>query len=391
MEIMFRKKIKDVILVARPDHSIDIYKSLCEQKFITFLFLTFKVIPRWLDSFFPNKKITVVRSCCKISLLTTIFNVLKYTYNISILRSVDVDCLLGWKLRRIMYTNSCRILHYWPSYCYKEIKRCMELNPKLITIVDVHMPNPIIIAEEMKPIYNKYNLEWNNANVERYSSAVGKHLENAQNILVPSSYVMETFKVNFPEKNYIIIPYGITVYDKYVKKEVPNQINSFVYVGTISLEKGCDILLDWFSKHQELELHLFGKVLYSQQSLFSEYKAFNNIKFHGSIAKKEIQKHVVKYNIGIHLSRFDAYSLAVGEVIGVGNPVIVSDKTGNKDDIKKYGFGEITNLDFDSISKAIAKVIRNYYQYIENIDNYICSNPVSYGDKIVSLYKTMLD
>lgn len=39
------KKKLDVLLVARPDHSMQIYKALCNQEKISFRYITFKVVP----------------------------------------------------------------------------------------------------------------------------------------------------------------------------------------------------------------------------------------------------------------------------------------------------------------------------------------------------------
>ena len=99
-----------------------------------------------------------------------------------------------------------------------------------------------------------------------------------------------------------------------------------------------------------------------------------------------------QYDVGIHLSRFDAYSLAVGEMIGVGLPVIVSDKTGNKDDVEKYSWGIVTSLNYDDIEKNIKQLseINNYKKYVSSIYNYINNEYLNYGDRTVAFYKDII-
>ena len=102
-----------------------------------------------------------------------------------------------------------------------------------------------------------------------------------------------------------------------------------------------------------------------------------------------MQNIVSKYDAGIHLSRYDAWSIAVGEVIGAGLPVVVSDQTGISELVRIEDFGEICELTEESINKSILRLITplRYNECIKNIDNYIRSNPKSYGERVVDFYK----
>ena len=167
----------------------------------------------------------------------------------------------------------------------------------------------------------------------------------------------------------------------------------FIYIGRVSIEKGCDILLSIFRRNPEYELHIYGGIWQQQRKIFEPYFSYGNIYYHGPVSKEDLRKEIVKCDVGIHLSRFDAYSLAVGEIIGCGVPVIVSETTGIKDEVRNNGFGLVTNLDFYEIEKSIEKMsdLKFYSQCIDNIDKYIKSNPKSFGEKMVDEYKKILE
>ena len=200
-------------------------------------------------------------------------------------------------------------------------------------------------------------------------------------------------KMTFPNHKYLRIPYGITISNLYNYKFKTDKVKNFVYVGGISLEKGVDIILEYFSKHEELELHLYGQMKSTQQDVFTPYTNCENIHFHGPVSKEELKQAFCKMDIGIHPSRFDAYSLAVGEEIGAGLPVIVSENTGILEDIRKNNWGLGFALDdLEALDKAVKEMtnLDKYNSLKKSIDDYIKSNHNSYGEEMVDCYKQIL-
>jgi glycosyltransferase involved in cell wall biosynthesis len=382
---------KDVLLIARPDHSMQIYESLLFRKSLTFKYVTFKVIPEYLKKMLRIKRIQAVSKYCSISICATFIHTFNFNFNFRY-KFKTMDCL-NKKVSNELKANQYKIIHYWPEYC-TIIADYKRKNPNVITFADIYMPNPAFIMQTMEILYKKYNMP-NNAYLSDYSHQLKLHLKEEDNIVVASSYVVDTMKIAFPEKNYFIVPLGITIYKRYEKKASvtsEKEVKNFVYVGTISIEKGCDLLCEWFFKHPGYNIHLYGKMAINQQFIFEKYQKVSNIIFHGSVIKSELQHYIKNYDVGIHLSRFDAYSLAVGEVIGCGIPVIVSNYTGNKDDVLHFGFGMITQLEERDITASILSITApvNYNTYIDNIDHYIRSNPKSYGNRMVDLYESLI-
>lgn len=388
------KKNIDVLLIARPDHSIQIYKALCIQKKLSFYYITFKVVHAFVKYIFPYKKLQTVTKRCCIDIRATIIQVFKKTFNFKFAQNWQTDNMLSNTSKHFLKKNNIKIVHYWPEYASRTMNEYISINTKTIVLADMYMPNPIAILNEMKPIYQKYGLDDGTNNwLYEYAEKMEEHFASVKNIVVASTYVRDTMKLSFPDKNYIIVPYGITISPTYTKKRELKKSKKFIYIGRVSIEKGCDILLSIFRRNPEYELHIYGGIWQQQRKIFEPYFSYGNIYYHGTVSKEDLRKEIVKCDVGIHLSRFDAYSLAVGEIIGCGVPVIVSETTGIKDEVRNNGFGLVTNLDFYEIEKSIEKMsdLKFYSQCIDNIDKYIKSNPKSFGEKMVDEYKKLLE
>lgn len=388
------KKNIDVLLIARPDHSIQIYKALCIQKKLSFYYITFKVVHAFVKYIFPYKKLQTVTKRCCIDIRATIIQVFKKTFNFKFAQNWQTDNMLSNTSKHFLKKNNIKIIHYWPEYASRTMNEYILKNTKTIVLADMYMPNPIAILNEMKPIYQKYGLDDGTNNwLYEYAEKMEEHFASVKNIVVASTYVRDTMKLSFPDKNYIIVPYGITISPTYTKKRELKKSKKFIYIGRVSIEKGCDILLSIFRRNPEYELHIYGGIWQQQRKIFEPYFSYGNIYYHGTVSKEDLRKEIVKCDVGIHLSRFDAYTLAVGEIIGCGVPVIVSETTGIKDEVRNNGFGLVTNLDFYEIEKSIEKMsdLKFYSQCIDNIDKYIKSNPKSFGEKMVDEYKKLLE
>ena len=310
----------DILMVARPDHSLQIYEALLKQDNLSFLFLTFKVFPNWMRHLIKSPKAYFVNNNVKISWCLTAINFLIYKLKSPFVKPSHERNLLSSRVSRLLKKDNYKVVYYWPHYCQSAVEQFAKEHPETICIADVHLPNPSYVCETMRPVYVKYGIDPQSTHIYGQSLNTLEALVNAPAIMAPSQYVVETYKNVLPEKKYYVVDYGISVYEKYLKKNV-KVVKDFVYAGgTISLEKGCDLLCEYFHYHTTYNLHLYGNVPDSQKYVFEKYKNSGNIYFHGHIPKANLQERIVQYDAGIHLSRFDAYSLSVGEMIGSGLP-----------------------------------------------------------------------
>ncbi len=384
------EKYKDIVLLARPDHSYLIYKSLLSSK-LRFVYLCFKMFPRWLQSYIRDPRFTYYDKSYKNCKLLTLVHILRTQFGFKSLEPYEKP-LFERKAKKLLDNINTKIIHYWPNFCVETIAEYKKNHPEVKTFADVYYPCELWVLDNIKPYLRAHNINSSFDDVERDAKNINLLMESEDNFLVPSKFIMETYRQYYPDKNYIVMPYGISIWDNYQKKSPKthsSEITKFVYVGGVSVEKGCLLLLDIFSQHPDLELHIYGAINQEQEYLFSEKLACRNIYYHSTVPKSDLPMLVSQYDVGIHLSLFDAYSLAVGEVMGAGLPVIVSDKTGISDLVGSIHAGMITCLKTDSILECIDK-IRNpntYNDYVNNLDSYIESRPISYGDSIVDFYK----
>lgn len=386
------KRQKDVLIVARPDHSIQIYNALCGQNELTFDFVCFKVIPQWLKNLFPSIKGFVVGKHSHISIWTTIVNFCIYKWHFRFAKNWTEDNIMEVMVHRLLRRNDYKVIHHWPTYDYDAIEAYRSINTKVVSLADIHMPCASVVYSQMKAVYESYGLDIEKSQLKSFSNQISNIICKEPILIVPSNYVADTFKEVFPDKKYVVVPYGIQKAENFFKRE-RTCVSSFVYAGTVSLEKGCDVLFKSFQNMPDYTLHVYGKVMAGQESVFQEYLKCNNIVLHGHIPREEMIFRMRSYDCGIHISRFDAYSLAVGEMIGCGLPVIVSSNTGNKDDVMKYGFGMVVGISVEEVKDAILTIsnLDLYNSIVDNIDAYIRDYHMSYGTRMINKYREIIN
>lgn len=387
-------KSKQVLLLARPDHSYLIYSSLLRTK-IAFQYVSFKLFPKWLVKLLHYKRLRSVERNASINHYLSLYRTLRSNIKVRGLSEKTELKIFNKFAMGKLNKFSPQLIHYWPIYCGRAVSDYKLQHPEVLTFAEIYFPCPKYVINKIGDLLASYGLEKNLDYIKRDDIIFDEITKYESNFIVPSSYVAKTYAKYYPNANFFVIPYGITPSSIFKRKQISKCLHynfRFVFVGTISLEKGCDVLCEYFSLHPEYELHLYGAVIASEQHLFDKYLGLKNIIFHGTIAKNLVQIEVAKFDIGIHLSRFDAYSLAVGELIGAGLPVIVSSDTGNCEDIMKYQWGVVTELDSNQLDNSIKHLcsIENYNKYADNIYNYIKSSPRSYGELVVDFYKQYL-
>lgn len=385
---MKKNKI-DVALIARPDHSYYIYEKLLESN-LKFVYITFKLCPQWLGRLFRVTRLRWAKGSCKQSFLMTLHNIGAYNYNIKWVSKINGGRIFDNFIRKKLTHMPIRLIHYWPDYCVNTIEEYKKRNDGVKTIADIYMPSCKYIINEVGGILKEYNIQGNLEIFERGVRTEERIMSKEREFFVPSTFVANTYSRFYKDKVFHVVSFGIEKWKDYRKKEIPLKINRFVYVGTISVEKGCDFLCEWFSKHPEYEIHLIGKIHHNEGFVFEKYKNERNIVFEGLIPKNEIRSFVTQFDIGLHLSRFDAYSLAVSEVISAGLPVIVSTTTGNCSDVLEYGFGKVVELNDGALDIAVKEVIEKYDTFIGRIDNYMNGSDYNYAQEIVKRYEEIL-
>lgn len=385
-------KKKDVLLIARPDHSLQIFDEL-KKSSLTYVFFTFKVFPGWVRRIVKNPKVVCLSGDVKSSILMTVYNILVFKYRSKLFSRIAEYGIFERFLSRNIRHIEPKLVHYWPKYSKSTIKNFKAKNSNIKTIAEIYMPNEQFIIDYVEPILKPLGLDCNLDYVRKQKKDIEEVMTFETDFLVPSKFVADSHKKFYPDKKFHIVPYGISVWKRYHKKLISsNSIRTFVYAGTISVEKGCDMICEFFSTLPEMELHLYGRTKANEDSVFEKYKNVSNIHFHGAVARSILQEEMSQYDVGIHMSLFDAYSLSVGEMIGAGLPVIVSENTGIKDDVEKNDFGLVCTLNRESLEDSVRKIttLECYKIFIDSIDKYIAEHHSNYGQKVVKLYEQLV-
>ena len=388
------KEHLDVLLVARPGRAHNIYEPLLTSG-LKFRFISFKLFPKWLKSLTKSRKMQVKGPFSESFLLFTLFDYLRFKPHWKWIGRLGERRLFEFFLKRSIHNDQARLIHYWPNYCYKYISEYKRHHPDVITFADVYLPCEKYIVDEIAPQLETLGVGMNVEYIRKRADILDELMAGEDNFICQSQYVANSYRKYYPDKNYYVISNGLTISPCYQKKKHINKssdIVSFVYCGKVTVEKGSDLLVKWFSEHPNLHIHLYGVVVESEKNVFDTYRQYTNIHFHGSFPKAELQKEISQYDAGIHLSRFDAWSIAAGEIMGAGLPLVVSEQTGISELVKEYGFGEVCQLTPEKITESIMKLItpERYNKCVDNIDKYVQSNPKSYGERIVDFYKESL-
>jgi len=383
----------DLLLLARPDHSYAIYKALVGSD-LNFVYCSFKLFPSWAKRFVKNPRVRYYTSNYSNCILLSILHIYRTTFKKRWMEKYERP-LYQFHLRFLLPFAHPKIIHYWPNFCQGSIKKYKAKHPEVKTFAEIYYPCEHWVVDTIMPLLEEKGLGGSMEQVKDRARMLPELMSFEQNFLVPSEFIANTYRQYYPDKKYIVIPYGIPKWEGYIKhadKTGKEQIRHFVYAGQITFQKGCDLLMEYFCSHNDVELHLYGGVSKEQQHLFEKYKEVKNIHFHGTVPKQYLMKEVSQYDVGIHMSRFDAYSLSVAEMLGAGLPVLVSKNTGIFFQVKQIGAGLGANLDYEDLIAKIdmVRMPDRYNNMIECLDNYLMSNHKSYEEEIIDFYKNSI-
>ncbi|MFI3620606.1 glycosyltransferase family 4 protein [Vagococcus fluvialis] len=160
------------------------------------------------------------------------------------------------------------------------------------------------------------------------------------------------------------------------EKIINRRITKIVYVGGVTIEKGCEEILEVAKKYPEKEFRLIGSV----NEKISSLEKSPNVIFLGEKSKDFIKKELANADLFLFLSYFygEGFSNSLVEAMAMGIPCVVTDWAANKDMIEDKGgivlpiktpdklFEAIKNLDLDiqtrqKMSRWNLKKVKNEY------------------------------
>ena len=391
------------LLLARPDHSTFLYKELRNNPEIDIKFHTFSAFKKgsWLNKWKPSVK--SVDSEVKISYAFTIFHRLMYelqksvNFNYYEKENQIAEYFFNQNLQK--YDHKIDIIHYWSIYCHQSIRDFQQINPQTKFIADVYAAHPDYVCEILEPEYEQYGLSIENSHFIKSRNRDIVSLDGVENMLVPSEYMAEIYQKYYLKTKIFTASYGLFNYDEKpikLSERAFNEPLKLIFVGNISIEKGCVYLLEAMKKlsNTNVQLDLIGEIDKLQKDIFKPYFNLKNVRFLGKLPNLKILELLPNYHIFALPSLTDAYSLAVSEALAHKLPVIITENVGNKNDVRKFNIGKICEVkNTDAIIEAIFSLQNEEYrQYLSaNITNFIIDNKLnSYSSKVLKVYNQLL-
>jgi glycosyltransferase involved in cell wall biosynthesis len=393
-----------VQLLARPDHSLFLYKYL--KKKITAQLITFNVTKKGSLLHRLRKTTRLVDDDVVILSDLTIYDQIIFglakVLNFSPFKYESLYSEITFRKKAKKFNPD--IIHYWPLYCHQYVKKQREEN-QVSTLADVYSAHPEYIIKILAPVYDEYGLDLKDSYFYQDASRNTEFLTHENFIVVNSQYVKETFPKENLSKDISVAEYGFwgdhdAMTNYLAASKYRHQLNTpglkLVYVGSVSLEKGVPYLLEAMKKLASSSIHLdiIGSVKKSQEKIFNKYHSLTGVKFLGPKPNSEIKNLLKNYSALVLPSLSDAYSISVIEGLQQALPVIITDQTGNKDDVKKFNTGEIViAANIDSLLIAIEKIVNiEYREFLsDNIQNFIKSDTEDpYPEKVLRIYRQLI-
>lgn len=391
------------LLLARPDHSTFLYEELNKNPEIDIKYHTFSAFKKGSLLNYCKPSVKSVDVEVEISYTFTFFH--KFLYYLS--KRIIFDYyktesqFSTYLLQDILqkYTEKVNIVHYWPIYYHQSVRNFQRNNPKTKFLAEVYAAHPDHAREILEKAFDEFQLSTEKSHFVKSKDSDLDSLEGVENMLVPSEYVAETYRKYYPNTTIFTANFGLFHYPQKMIKQLKRknfEVLRLVFVGKVSIEKGCPYLFEAMKRlpHTEFQLDVIGEIETSQINVFLPYLNILNVRYLGKLPNLKILEILPEYHVFTLPSLSDAYSLAVSEALAHKLPVIITENVGNKDDVKKFQIGEICQI--KSVEALIQSILtiqnEEYRQYLRtNIDYFIADNQEnSYPSKVLNIYNHLL-
>jgi glycosyltransferase involved in cell wall biosynthesis len=150
--------------------------------------------------------------------------------------------------------------------------------------------------------------------------------ELADVVVVPSQHVVESFlEQGFPKERLFKNPYGVDL-KMFPPTSAPvTTLPTILYVGTWSLQKGCDVLHEAWRKMEGIRLMHVGAI--------GDAPLPNGALFvhHDPVPQWRLKEFYGQASVFVQASRQEGLSLVQAQALACGLPVVCTDRTGGED------------------------------------------------------------
>ncbi len=167
----------------------------------------------------------------------------------------------------------------------------------------------------------------------------------------------EDFAKKYSKKSYVeLIPNFVAeselTFDE--NKEIKKNVENITYVGGVTAEKGCEIIVKAAKEFEDITFNLIGIV----SKEIEELDAPKNVVFHGNHPTEYVKEQLKQADVFLFLSRYwgEGFSNALVEAQAAGLPCIVTDWAAAADQVENKGGIVIEKQDVTLLVEAINKI-----------------------------------
>lgn len=193
-------------------------------------------------------------------------------------------------------------------------------------------------------------------------------LASAKAIAAIGSRAVSAYEALFPGKMVFNIPYfcDLAPYQEEKRSSAPSHDDSvnILFSGQLIARKGCDILLEAFSKvsprHPQARLTLLGGgPERSKLEGMIPDALRDRVVFLGHRQPFELPDIFASAHVFCLPSRYDGWGVVINEAIGAGLPIVVSDSVGAGRDLVRDGVnGYVTRTgDHEQLAQALGRIV----------------------------------
>jgi len=388
-----------VNIVARPDHSLGLYEQLVDLKLDedSIDLYTFYAWRKGslLNRLFPKRKVAphTATTLDRYTVVSRLSNKVLNKIGGNPRRNEE---RLFRRLAPLDDISNCDVLHYWPFYCAEEVRK-IKLYSGVSSVADYYEASPSFVNSIFREEFDRFGVPaGHNQNLlidQNYCFMF------EENFIVPSEFVKNSYKDEFPDKNYHVCSYGpaghslCENYEAIVERKSRESVKRIVFVGQVCLEKGVQYLVEAV-RGSGFCLDIIGPVRKGQERVFrSILSGQDNVRYLGGMKNSEVMKKLEDYHVFCMPSLSDSYSLAAVEALSHGIPVLVTEHCGISDDVEKFGLGYVAKVkSYESLRVNLERFQSDfdYNKYVAGLSGFFSfENQLMYPKSVYNVYRLL--
>jgi len=223
------------------------------------------------------------------------------------------------------HVSDCDIFHVWNTYALWSLRKAKRFGAKIV--VDRGSAHPLTQEALLREEYRRFGVRYTATHPWLIRKQL-KEFDEADCVLVPSQFAYQSFvDQGFDKARLTWVPFGADL-EHFAPSAHPPEKFRVLFVGSLSLQKGVQYLLEAFSqlRLKDAELVLCGAVTDDAKPTLAKYAG--QYRLIGPFAHSCLPDIYRRASIYVQASIQEGSALAIYEAMACGLPVIVTTHTG---------------------------------------------------------------